>query len=341
MAGGILLLLWFAWAWFNPGPAPYRYQLAEEGSADKFPQLGLSRWPDLSIARYEVFAEDIPQPLAVLHAARPGTGTPVRLDWENRTSELLLTTDLKLNELTTLAAAIDKYAGKDALVLGWWDTSRQLKLLSRRDTLFSGQFSDYLVIPTPWQKQADAIRKYEDDFWGGKAGREEAQKFERFADALMAEPQAGAAILRELAGDREAYLAIHVTDLYKLGVMRPGQFDVAYRNFPMEGNMHGTVDYLKRWVLDNNYKTYTLQSLSDRLVRGYFLKDDKSDQTLIAQMLPFTESMPLDLTAVQLIYQTGGYWVYKIPGGKESASAGATAEDAASFPAPTLPPATE
>ena len=92
----------------------------------------------------------------------------MRLDWENRTSELLLTPDLKLNELATLAAAIDKYAGKDALVLGWWDTSRQLKLLSKRDTLFSGQFSDYLVIPTPWQKQADAIRKYEDDFWAAR-----------------------------------------------------------------------------------------------------------------------------------------------------------------------------
>ena len=69
VAGGILLLLWFAWVWFNPGPAPYRYQLVEEGSADKFPQLGLGPWPDLSIARYEVFAEDISQPLAVLHAA--------------------------------------------------------------------------------------------------------------------------------------------------------------------------------------------------------------------------------------------------------------------------------
>jgi len=48
-------------------------------------------------------------------------------------------------------------------------------------------------------------------------------------------------------------------------------------------------------------------------VRGYFLRDAKSSNSLIAQMLPFTESQPLDLTAVQLIYQQGGYWVYKIP----------------------------
>jgi hypothetical protein len=38
-------------------------------------------------------------------------------------------------------------------------------------------------------------------------------------------------------------------------------------------------------------------------------------------MLPFTQSQPLDLQALQLIYQQGGYWVYRIPGSKEAASA--------------------
>jgi len=81
----------------------------------------------------------------------------------------------------------------------------------------------------------------------------------------------------------------------------------------------------------NNFHTYTLQSLSDKMVRGYFLRDDQSSHTLIAQMLPFTETMPLDLTALQLIYQQGGYWVYQIPGGK-SASAPAPAPDPLSSP---------
>jgi hydroxylamine oxidation protein HaoB len=338
VTGGVLLLLWFAWLWFNPGPAPYRYQLVEEGSPDKFPKLGLDAWPDLTIAQYEVFAEGIDQPLAVTHAAKQGNNPPVRLDWENRTSELLLTTDLKLTELAALAGAINKHASRDALILGWWDTSRQIKLLSARDTLFTGQFSEHLIVPTPWQERADAVRKYEDEFWGGKASDDEKRRFERFADALIAEPKAGAAILRELAGGREAYIAIHVTDLYKLGIIRPGQFDIVYKNFPMEGNMHGMIGYLKNWMQENGFKTHTLQSLSDKMVRGYFLRDDKSSQTLIAQMLPFTTSQPLDLTDVQLIYQSGGYWVYKIPGGKESeASSNAVPGQAA--PAPAMEPA--
>jgi hydroxylamine oxidation protein HaoB len=65
---------------------------------------------------------------------------------------------------------------------------------------------------------------------------------------------------------------------------------------------------------DNGFITYTLQSLNDKMVRGYFLREPQSSQTLIAQMLPFTQSQPLDLQALQLIYQQGGYWVYKIPG---------------------------
>jgi hypothetical protein len=59
------------------------------------------------------------------------------------------------------------------------------------------------------------------------------------------------------------------------------------------------------------------------MVRAYFLRDPDSSQTLIAQMLPFTQSQPLDLQALQLIYQQGGYWVYKIPGGKEPEAASA------------------
>jgi hydroxylamine oxidation protein HaoB len=76
-------------------------------------------------------------------------------------------------------------------------------------------------------------------------------------------------------------------------------------------NMHGLVNTVKRFKVENNYTTYTLQSLGDRAVRGYFLSNGQD--TLLAQMLPFTETRPLELTKIQLIYQHGGYWVYKIP----------------------------
>ena len=48
-------------------------------------------------------------------------------------------------------------------------------------------------------------------------------------------------------------------------------------------------------------------TLTQQMVRGYFLRTDKSSNSLIAKMLPFTNSNPLDLQPVQLIYQQGGY----------------------------------
>jgi hydroxylamine oxidation protein HaoB len=333
VTGGVLLLAWFAWLWFNPGPAPYRYQLMQEGDAAQFSQLGLEPWPELAIAKYHIHAEGVDQPLAIVHTARRGQMPPVMLDWENRTSELLLSVDSKLPELAALASAIAKHAPQDALILAWWDTSRQIRLLASRDTLFTSRLGEPLIVPAHWRSRTDSIRKYEDSFWGASPDPQEQRQFQRFADALLAEPEKGAAMLRELAGEREAYLVIHVTDLYKLGLLRPEQFDITYKNFPMEGNMHGLIGYLKNWMQSNHFHTYTLQSLSDKMVRGYFLRDDNSSQALMAQMLPFTETMPLDLTALRLIYQQGGYWVYQIPGGK-SASDSAPAADPLSPPAP-------
>jgi len=319
VTGGLLLLAWFAYLWFNPAPAPYRYTLVEEGDSTGLSQLGLSAWPGLTVARYEVHAEGVDAPVALATTARRGTASPVLISWENRTSELLLSLDSKLSELTALASAINKHAPGDARILAWWDISRQISLLAERDTLFNARLGEPLIIPSPWQARSESIRRYEDQFWGSAASADQQRKFQRFADALVAAPEQGAAILRELAGIQDtadspqAFVVIHVTDLYKLGLMRPDHLDMAYKSFPMEGNMHGMIGYLKKWMQDNNFATYTLQSLSDSMVRGYFLRDADSSNTLIAQMLPFTTTQPLDFKALHLIYQQGGYWVYQIP----------------------------
>ena len=96
--------------------------------------------------------------------------------------------------------------------------------------------------------------------------------------------------------------------------MQADKFGVAYKNFAMTGNIHGLITHMKVEMKENDYSTYTLQSLSDRDIRVFFLMDEPSTETLMAQMLPFTgKPPPLDLKAMQLVYQHGGYWVYKIP----------------------------
>jgi len=176
-------------------------------------------------------------------------------------------------------------------------------------------------MPSLWRARSEAIEKYEREFWRAPASVEESQKFQRFADALAADPKEGAAMLRELTGGREAYVAVHLSDLYKLGLMRPDRLSVAYKDFPLQGgDVHGLSGMVKRWLVDNNHTAYTVHGLSENLVRAYFLADAKTGNTLLAQMLPFTISNPLEFQALQLVYQQGGYWVYKIPPTEPSSS---------------------
>lgn len=307
------MLGWVGYAFWQPGPAPYRYQLMEEGGVERFVSLGLEAWPDLKIGKYEIRVDGLDQPVAVAVVARRGEAAPVMLDWDNRSGEPLVFADTRLAELKTLAQAIAQHAPKDALVLGWWDTARQLRLLTGRETPFEAHLGEPVVAPALWQARSRTIAKYEHEFWGAPPSEAEMQRFRRFAEALSAEAASGAAILRELAGGREAYVAVHVADLYKLGLLHPERLGVAYKDFPVKGDVHGPIAFVKRWALDHNYTAYTLHRPSEQQARVYFVTDAQSGSTLLAQMLPLTTSSPIDLQALQLVYQHGGYWVYKIP----------------------------
>jgi hydroxylamine oxidation protein HaoB len=241
------------------------------------------------------------------------------LAWENYTGDPLIFVDSKLSELTLLAPVIAKHVPKGAAILAWWDTSRQIQLLTGLETVFTSHLSGPVITPSLWRPRIEAIEKYEREFWGSTVSAEERGKFQRFADALSAESTEGAAMLRELTGGREAYVVVHVSDLYKLGQMRPDRIGVAYKDFPLKGgDVHGLSAMVKRWQLDNNYTSQTVYGLSDSLVRAYYLTDAKSDNTLLAQMLPMTTSQPLEFKAVQMVHKQGAYWVYKIPSAQPS-----------------------
>ena len=310
---------WLVYMWLSPGQAPYHYKMMEEGGIEKFSKLGLDAWPDLGISKQEILVEGVDEPVAVAYLARRGNTKPVMLAWENLTGEPVIFVDSKLSELTLLAPAIAKHVPKDAAILAWWDTSRQIQLLTGVETVFTSHLSEPLITPSFWRPRIEAIEKYEREFWGSTASAEERGKFQRFADALSAEATEGAAMLRELTGGREAFVVVHISDLYKLGLMRPDRIGVAYKDFPLKGgNVHGLSAMVKRWLTDNNYTSQTVHGLSENNVRAYYLTDDKSGNTLLAQMLPMTTSQPLEFKAVQLVYQQGGYWVYKIPSAQPS-----------------------
>ncbi len=315
VAGGFLLLGWFAFLWFDPGQAPYHYRLVEEGGADKFPKLALNAWPDLKISKQEMHVEGMEEPIAAAYVARRGNSKPVMIGWENHVGEPMFSLDSKLSELSILVPAISKHMPKDAAILAWWDTSRQIQLLTGLEPVFTSHLSEPLITPSVWKPRIEAIQKYERDFWGAPPSEEEKRKFQRFADALSSEPTEGVAILRELTGGREGYIVVHIADLYKLGLMRPDRIGVAYKDFPVKGSgdVHGLNAMVKRWEEDNKFNTHTVHGFSENIMRAYFLTDEKSTKTLLAQMLPLTTSLILDFEPLQMVYKEGGYLVYKIP----------------------------
>jgi len=317
VAGGLFLVGWVVYLWFQPEPPPYHYRVVEEGGPDRFPNLGLESYPYLTINKLEVRVDAIDQPLAFVYRASRSGFEPVLLYVENKFPEPILSMEEGLSETIAVSSAIAKHVPNDAVIVAWWDTSRKLALLSDRPTLFTAYLGLPVIAPSYWRDRFEAIEQYEQKFWGKQASPEEREQFNRFIEALMAYPHQGAAMLRELVGSREAYVVVHVSDIYKLGLMRPDRIDVAFKDFPLTGNVHGLSGQVKAWLTNNDYTSYTLQSLSEKQVRAYFLRESGASNILLAKMLPFSNFRPMDLDALQLIHKEGGYWIYKIPSAEQ------------------------
>ncbi len=317
--GGLFLLGWVGWSVLNPGPPPYRYELVTEGGVAQFPELGLSDLPDISVGKYELRIDDAGKPLAILHVGareRDDIG-PVLLDWRNQINEPLITITPPIAELSNLAAAVDKHLPEEAVVLGWWDTARRLELLTDIDTPFGENLAQPLLIPEIWRSRRKSIEEVERRFWRIRDGADTSILFERFQEALLAGKATGAAKLGALAAGREAYLVLHITDAYKLGVANPGRLGIGYKDFPNTGNIHAVSGHVKKWLKDKGYASFTVEKRGPVSTRVYFLTDAVSTDTLITQALPFSTSRPFELEELSIVYQSGGYWVYKLLSNKK------------------------
>lgn len=322
VAGGLFLLGWLAWVILSPGPAPYRYELVAEGGMDKFPDLGLNGQEDLAIRKYEVRAAGADTPVAVLHVGNKENGAPVLLEWQNRAAEPVLTITAQMSELVNLAQAVSKHTPPRSVVLAWWDTSRQLELLAGANVLLDENLAQPLLIPAPWHGERDAIEALEQRFWKVPRSSETEAQFNQYVDALLSDVRTGVAKLRQLAGGGEAYVVVHLSEAYRLGALHPDRFGIAYRDFPKTGQTHGMITGVKGWLDKQGYESYALEDKGGNAVRVYFFTAPTSGDTLMAQMLPFSTSRPLELEELQLVYQHRGYWLYKLPTADQKSTQG-------------------
>lgn len=311
VAAGAGLLGWLTWSVSHPPRAPYAYvEVAEGGPAD-FPELALGDRPGLSLRKYEVRSEGVDQPLARRTSRSPPTAPrPPRL--AQPSGGTAADHRRALADTIKLAEAIEKHAPPEAPVLAWWDTSRRLRLLCDCNLLLTEHAGQPILLPEAWRGRAEAAAAAERAFWGEPKGLPEAAAL---ADALLSDEATGAEKLRRLVDGKEAFVVVDIGDAYKLGALHPDRFSIGFRDFPNGGDMHGTAKVVREWLKAEKHESYVVRPTEHNASRVYFLTEEGSTETLIAKLLPFPTSNPVQMTTLELVYQHEDYWVYRLPPG--------------------------
>ena len=129
---------------------------------------------------------------------------------------------------------------------------------------------------------------------------------------MLASGSVGTEKLKDLTGGREAYLVVDMRDAYKLGNLYPDRFGIGFKDFTKSGDVHGSAGTIKNWLHDMGYEGYAIQSISGNVLRVFFFTDKNSQHTLLANLLPFTTSNPIDFKEMELVYQHKSYWIYRL-----------------------------
>ena len=117
-------------------------------------------------------------------------------------------------------------------MLAWWDLSRAIRLVAGRAAPLDDAQARGLQMPTTWTDARAAERAR----WGAGADVASAESFTRFVDALLHRRDAGRGeALKKLADGKPAYVAVHISDVWKLAAARPERVFIAYKDFASDG----------------------------------------------------------------------------------------------------------
>lgn len=323
-------LLWRA----PPDPsAPYRYVVDAALSDEQAQPMRALAERGIALEQGRIVLVDSGDAAADFVFARSDAG-PVLLDWRARVDEPFLTLLPQPGELLEVADAIRRHLPPDGVVLGWWDTSRALRLLAGVPVIFDRHLGEPLIVPARWQAQRDSIAAIDRDFFAagaadGSAAKDafatERERFHRFVDALLSDETSGMATLRELAGGRPAVLVLHVRDALLLGAIDPARIGVAFRDLPGMGPSHEAIRHVRDWMNTNAFPAYTVLHREGQPLRAVALTDEASGETLAARLLPFIGNRQADVAGATLVYRSGAFVVFELDtrAASESASAGA------------------
>ena len=243
--------------------------------------------------------------------AREADGRVVALNWQNNVTEPILAADLTAAEVGKVTKAIHDHVPADAVVLSWWDLSRKIRLVSQRNAPLDDPLARGLLVPASWSAARPLIESKERAYWGAEVPARDGEAFSQFIDALLLDEEKGAAALAALAPGKVAYVAVHLSDIWKVAMERPDSLALASKDFPGSAT-HGVMRTASRWLRDQKLDaSYAVEPIG-HAVRVHYLANPGDANRLIARMLPFTSSNPMELTHLKLVYQHRGFWIYRI-----------------------------
>lgn len=240
-------------------------------------------------------------------------GETILVGWQSRVGEPLIRSDISVEEEEALVAALKKHLPAQSTVFAMPALSGRLAAMTTAEyPLASADDSATTRLPEPWTGARGAILDAERE-WRPEAEDKAADgTFGGFVEALTAEDKYGVAHLQVMAGGAECYVVLHVRDVFDIGVATPDKLSVGLRDFPSANNVHDVTKLVKGWVAKEGYAAYAVMPRDESAVRAYYLADDKAKSSLLAQLLPFNSARLGLVPGTTLVFQNGGYWVYRI-----------------------------
>jgi len=305
IAGGVALLGWAGYSALRP-VSHYALTLADApaAAAQEIASLVL---PPRSLQRVEITSPQERRPIASGLVLQDGERlTP--LVWRNEVTDSILFADLAAADSAKVLAAIREHVPDGAILLAWWDLSRAIRIAAKKDAPLDDPQARGLQIPPTWTE----ARVAESRRWGAGASPQAAESFGQFVDALLSDERQGAAALAKLAGGKPAYVAVHISDVWKLAAAQPERVSIAYKDFPSAGVSHGVIKSATQWMREQKIDgAFAAEPIGGATRLHYFQRKADGD-SLIAKLLPFSTSNPMQLERLELVYQYKGWWVYRL-----------------------------
>ncbi|MFY9626769.1 MAG: hydroxylamine oxidation protein HaoB [Methylocystis sp.] len=307
--GGVGILGWALWSSLEPPPLPFDLTVGPATAASLTDFSGVDPG---ELKKLEIRTPDLKNPIAtgVVWLAEGGRPTP--LSWRNAVTEPVFFAEIDPADSARVLSAIREHVPADAVILSWWDMSRRIRAIAGRQAPLDDPLARGLLTPAAWSAGAEAITEKRRAFWGAGVPADQSEGFGKFIDALLMDEAQGATALAELADGKEAFVAVHLADIWKAAAARPDLFAVAYKDFAGGGDAHGVMKAAREWMQENRIEGGFAVEPMGAAMRVHYLPQSADGQRLLALLLPFSTSNPLALQRFELVFQHRGYWIYRL-----------------------------